>query len=124
MHLAVWSHCPAGGCPNDLFKNHLRNCANLCCRVGLVPRFVEFLAVTHENNNVHNLRVVRGLVAAGAVPPQQLLQTDAAQKVTPTSRFSTQADFSPESKADSIPRSRYVMTIGCNHRHPYPGWRL
>jgi hypothetical protein len=84
MHIAVLSHCPAEGCPNDLFKQELRDSANICCRVGLVPRFVEFLAVTHENNNVHNLRVVRALVAAGAVPPQQLLHTDAAQKVTTT----------------------------------------
>ena len=48
-----------------------------------MPRFVDFLAVTHENNNVHNLRVVRALVAAGAVPPAQLTATEAPQKVTP-----------------------------------------
>ena len=53
-----------------------------------MPRLVQFLDVTHENNNVHNLRVVWGLVVAGAVPPQQLLQTDAAQKVNPISRIS------------------------------------
>lgn len=46
-----------------------------------MPRFVEFLDVTHENNNVHNLRVMRALVAAGAVSPAQLVDNDAAIKV-------------------------------------------
>ena len=46
-----------------------------------MPRFVDFLALQHPNNNVHNLRVVRLLVAGGALPPGQLLATGAVDKV-------------------------------------------
>lgn len=46
-----------------------------------MPCFVEFMALQHPNNNVHNLRVVRLMVTGGALPPSQLLDTGAMDMV-------------------------------------------
>ena len=48
---------------------------------GLVMRFFDFLDIAHANNNIHNIRVCRVLVAAGAVSTQNLASLDVAGKV-------------------------------------------
>ncbi len=53
------------------------------CRMGLVPRFIEFLALQHPNNNVHNLRVARLAIAGGALPPDQLEALCVPDRVRP-----------------------------------------
>mgnify|MGYP006121897629 CR=1 FL=1 len=51
-------------------------------RLNLAPRFFAFLALEHTNNNVHNVRLCRMMVATpGVVDDADLLQHKVAEKV-------------------------------------------
>lgn len=74
--------CGTRQCPHvRLWLVNRDVCLHVCCRTGLLPQFVDFLHVAHANNNVHNLRIMKALLQAGAVPPHQIEETDAADKV-------------------------------------------
>lgn len=49
--------------------------------MGLAPEFFEFLSLEHSNNNVHNIRLCRQLVAAGSAPASQVQGVDIGSKV-------------------------------------------
>lgn len=49
--------------------------------MGLANQFFEFLSLEHSNNNVHNIRLCRQVVAAGSMPVQDLLNQRVAEKV-------------------------------------------
>ena len=55
----------------------------LICRLGLVSRFFDFLGLDEANNNVHNIRLCRQIVAAGAAPAPVISQLQAVDKVRP-----------------------------------------
>jgi hypothetical protein len=64
--------------------------------LGLATRFYGFLSLEHPNNNVHNLRLCRLLVARGSQPAARLLQDGVTAKVPPvtlTSSCATPAQF-------------------------------
>lgn len=44
--------------------------------------FFDFLTLEHPNNNVHNIRLCRQLVLSGCISTTQLLQLQAADKVS------------------------------------------
>ena len=50
-------------------------------QAGIELKFFEFLRVDCPNNNVHNIRVCRSLVASGAVSTADLSAYEAASKV-------------------------------------------
>lgn len=50
-------------------------------RLGLTTAFFEFLSLEHPNNNVHNIRLCRQLVAAGCLTSAQLVELDVAEQV-------------------------------------------
>ncbi len=49
--------------------------------MGLAPQFFEFLSLEHSNNNVHNIRLCRQIIAAGRLPVAQLVELQVAEKV-------------------------------------------
>ncbi|KAK9809997.1 hypothetical protein WJX72_003108 [[Myrmecia] bisecta] len=51
-------------------------------RLGLVPRFFEFLSLEHSNNNVHNIRLCRLVVAAASLTPAAMRDLDVFAKVS------------------------------------------
>lgn len=52
------------------------------CRLGLVPRFFEFLSLEHSNNNVHNIRLCRLVIANADLTSQDLSDMRIAEKVS------------------------------------------
>lgn len=50
-------------------------------RLGLAPRFLEYLDLQHPNNNVHNLRLCRLLVTHGRQSGATLLAEGVTAKV-------------------------------------------
>ncbi|KAK9845677.1 hypothetical protein WJX84_012207 [Apatococcus fuscideae] len=50
-------------------------------RLGLVSRFFDFLGLDEANNNVHNIRLCRQTVAAGAAPASVISELQAVDKV-------------------------------------------
>ena len=52
-----------------------------CCRSGLIPRFFEFLSLEHSNNNVHNIRLCRLLIANADLTSVELADMQVADKV-------------------------------------------
>ena len=53
----------------------------------MVHRFFEFLNIESPNNNIHNIRVCRILVATGAVPSRTLSELQIPAKVCPEFLF-------------------------------------
>ncbi len=49
--------------------------------MGLAPLFFEFLSLEHSNNNVHNIRLCRQIIAAGSMPASELAALQVAEKV-------------------------------------------
>jgi len=50
-------------------------------RLGLIPKFFEFLSLDHTNNNVHNIRLCRLVIAAGNVRPSAMASLGVVPKV-------------------------------------------
>ena len=42
--------------------------------LGLAPLFFDFLSLEHSNNNVHNIRLCRQLIAAGSMTVEQIME--------------------------------------------------
>lgn len=55
--------------------------AVMVSRLGLVSRFFDFLGLDEANNNVHNIRLCRQIVAAGAAPASLISELQAVDKV-------------------------------------------
>lgn len=51
------------------------------CRLDLVPCFFEFLSLQHSNNNVHNIRLCRLVIANADLSSQELADMRVAEKV-------------------------------------------
>ncbi|GFR42705.1 hypothetical protein Agub_g3628 [Astrephomene gubernaculifera] len=49
--------------------------------MGLAAQFFEFLSLEHSNNNVHNIRLCRQIIAAGSMPVAKLVELQVAEKV-------------------------------------------
>ena len=49
--------------------------------MGLATQFFDFLSLEHANNNVHNIRLCRQIVAAGAMPISVLVDMQVGDKV-------------------------------------------
>ena len=49
--------------------------------MGLAAQFFEFLSLEHANNNVHNIRLCRQIVAAGSMPVSDLADMQVGDKV-------------------------------------------
>lgn len=47
----------------------------------LAGQFFEFLSLEHSNNNVHNIRLCRQIIAAGTLPVSKLVKLQVADKV-------------------------------------------
>ena len=43
-------------------------------QMGLASQFFDFLSLEHANNNVHNIRLCRQVVSAGAMTASELLE--------------------------------------------------
>ena len=50
-------------------------------RLDLVPQFFEFLSLQHSNNNVHNIRLCRLVIANADLSSQELAEMRVAEKV-------------------------------------------
>lgn len=50
--------------------------------MGLAAQFFEFLSLEHSNNNVHNIRLCRQIIAAGSMPVSVLGTMQVAEKVS------------------------------------------
>lgn len=50
-------------------------------QMGLASQFFEFLSLEHANNNVHNIRLCRQIVAAGSMPVTDLADMELGEKV-------------------------------------------
>jgi hypothetical protein len=49
--------------------------------MGLAPMFFEFLSLEHSNNNVHNIRLCRQIIAGGSMPASELVALQVSEKV-------------------------------------------
>jgi len=49
--------------------------------MGLATQFFDFLSLEHANNNVHNIRLCRQIVAAGSMPISILVDMQVGDKV-------------------------------------------
>jgi hypothetical protein len=49
--------------------------------IGLAKVFFDFLSLEHSNNNVHNIRLCRQIVACSSLTVAELAAMDVAQKV-------------------------------------------
>ncbi|GFH14092.1 predicted protein [Haematococcus lacustris] len=63
--------------------------------LGLAPQFFDFLSLEHSNNNVHNIRLCRQIMAAGAMPIQDLVSMQVADKVAAVLEYATQNSVEP-----------------------------
>ena len=48
----------------------------------MIPRFFEFLSLEHSNNNVHNIRLCRLVIANADLSSQELAEMRVAEKVS------------------------------------------
>lgn len=64
-------------------------------RLGLVPRFFEFLSLEHSNNNVHNIRLCRLVIANADLTSQDLSDMRIAEKVSAVLAYSHENAVEP-----------------------------
>ncbi|GLI65982.1 hypothetical protein VaNZ11_009669 [Volvox africanus] len=63
--------------------------------MGLAAQFFEFLSLEHSNNNVHNIRLCRQIIAAGTMPVSQLLELQVAEKVAAVLEYASNNAVEP-----------------------------
>ncbi|KXZ51880.1 hypothetical protein GPECTOR_11g315 [Gonium pectorale] len=63
--------------------------------MGLVAQFFEFLSLEHSNNNVHNIRLCRQIIAAGSMPVAQMVELQVAEKVAAVLEYATNNAVEP-----------------------------
>jgi serine/threonine-protein kinase ULK4 len=63
--------------------------------MGLAPQFFDFLSLEHANNNVHNIRLCRQVIANGRLPVASLLDMQVAEKVAAVLEYATQNNVEP-----------------------------
>lgn len=63
--------------------------------MSLAHQFFTFLSLDHANNNVHNIRLCRQIVAAGSLAPGQLLELGVVHKVTAVLAYAHQNNVEP-----------------------------
>ncbi|PNH11471.1 Serine/threonine-protein kinase ULK4 [Tetrabaena socialis] len=63
--------------------------------MGLAAQFFEFLSLEHSNNNVHNIRLCRQIIAAGSLPIAQLAALQVAEKVAAVLEYATTNSVEP-----------------------------
>ncbi|KAG2493011.1 hypothetical protein HYH03_008674 [Edaphochlamys debaryana] len=63
--------------------------------MGLAAQFFEFLSLEHSNNNVHNIRLCRQIIAAGSLPVAQLAELQVAEKVAAVLEYATNNAVEP-----------------------------
>ncbi|KAF5840559.1 hypothetical protein DUNSADRAFT_16357 [Dunaliella salina] len=71
--------------------------------MGLATQFFEFLSLEHANNNVHNIRLCRQIVAAGSMPVSVLVDLQVGDKVAVYPEQCAPWLLSPESVAILAP---------------------
>lgn len=78
------------------------------CRLGLVPRFFEFLSLEHSNNNVHNIRLCRLIISNADLTSVELADMQVADKVGTRSCY-----FSVRATSSAI-----IANSGCTWSQP------
>ena len=63
--------------------------------LGLAPSFFAFLSLDHANNNVHNIRLCRQIVAAGSLPAAALREQRLAERVVAVLAYAHQNAVEP-----------------------------
>uniref|UniRef100_A0A7S0S6G9 Protein kinase domain-containing protein n=1 Tax=Chlamydomonas leiostraca TaxID=1034604 RepID=A0A7S0S6G9_9CHLO len=63
--------------------------------MGLASQFFEFLSLEHSNNNVHNIRLCRQIIAAGTMPVPHLVQMQVAEKVAAVLEYAAANNVEP-----------------------------
>ncbi len=63
--------------------------------MGLATQFFDFLSLEHANNNVHNIRLCRQVVAAGTMPAKQLLELQLSERVAAVVEYAAQNNVEP-----------------------------
>lgn len=63
--------------------------------MGLASQFFEFLSLEHSNNNVHNIRLCRQIIAAGSMPVHVLVGMQVAEKVAAVLEYAAQNNVEP-----------------------------
>uniref|UniRef100_A0A7S3R0S0 Protein kinase domain-containing protein n=2 Tax=Dunaliella TaxID=3044 RepID=A0A7S3R0S0_DUNTE len=63
--------------------------------MGLATQFFEFLSLEHANNNVHNIRLCRQIVAAGSMPVSVLVDLQVGEKVAAVLEYATHNNVEP-----------------------------
>ena len=95
----------------------------LLCSLGLAERFYGFLSLEHPNNNVHNLRLCRLLVARGSQPAARLLYEGVTAKVPPMTLATVDERHSCSSFCQSVLRPRRLSCLlraHCDERTMMP----
>ncbi|KAL3147840.1 hypothetical protein ABBQ32_002563 [Trebouxia sp. C0010 RCD-2024] len=64
-------------------------------RLNLIPRFFEFLSLEHSNNNVHNIRLCRLVIANADISSQDLADMRVAEKVSAVLAYSNENAVEP-----------------------------
>ncbi|KAL0019961.1 hypothetical protein WJX79_009290 [Trebouxia sp. C0005] len=64
-------------------------------RLGLVPRFFEFLSLEHSNNNVHNIRLCRLIISNADLTSVELADMQVAEKVSAVLAYSHENAVEP-----------------------------
>eukprot|EP00798_Chlamydomonas_sp_ICE-L_P014436 gene14436-20443_t len=63
--------------------------------LGLASQFFEFLSLEHSNNNVHNIRLCRQIIAAGGLTLPELLELRVSEKVSAVLDYATHNNVEP-----------------------------
>ena len=63
--------------------------------MGLASQFFDFLSLEHANNNVHNIRLCRQVVAAGSMPAVALLDLQLSERVAAVVEYAAQNNVEP-----------------------------
>lgn len=72
LHSVPHRQPPLTAKTRDTSTHHTNARAHALDRLGLVPRFFDFLSLDHTNNNVYNMRLCCQAVAAGYLPPARM----------------------------------------------------
>lgn len=67
-----------------------------------MPRFFEFLSLQHSNNNVHNIRLCRLVIANADLSSQELADMRVAEKVKPLLKASPSISHADMSAAEKV----------------------
>lgn len=98
VSLSPTSNRPCTDCPLQLLGGLLEvnpGYVRSVEQLGLASQFFEFLSLEHSNNNVHNIRLCRQIIAGGGMPIASLVQMGVAEKVAAVLEYAAQNNVEP-----------------------------